>query len=120
MKFSKAAFCTYTDITPFPVQMGDKSTALVVGRGDVLIPLSTEHTTKTCKLKNVLHVPSLAFSLVSVSTLALRGLKAQFNSISVSIFKNDVIVASGTRSGGLYRLNSDPSDNTAIACVASL
>ncbi len=35
MAFERSAFLSYENVTQFSIEMGDKSTALAVGRGDV-------------------------------------------------------------------------------------
>ena len=120
MTFARHAFTSYRAVDPFPVQMGDKSTTMVVGRGDVCIPLKFNHSKRTCKLTNVFHVPSLAFSLISVSSLAKKGICTKFNITSVHILKDEKLLATGTRLGGLYCLDSVSAVQTPAACVASL
>eukprot|EP00171_Calliarthron_tuberculosum_P000903 IDg903t1 len=73
MTFERSAFVSYKNVQPFPVQMGDKSTTTAVGRGDLTVPIICNGVKRNCKLENVLHVPELRFSLVSVSTLAREG-----------------------------------------------
>ncbi len=53
----------------------------------------------------MLHVPSFAYSLVSVSSLAASGVDGQFNEDSARIQRNIKTLATGTRVGGLYSLD---------------
>ncbi len=72
MTFNRSLFSSYQSVPPFPVQMGDSSTALAVGRGDVQLNILKDGKMATCELRNVLHVPSFVFSLISVPTLAKK------------------------------------------------
>ncbi len=70
MTFDRASFVTYEEITQYPVEMGDMSTSEVIGRGDVRLTLLNNGVPTPAKLRDVLHVPSFAYSLVSVSSSA--------------------------------------------------
>ncbi len=105
MTFDRSAFATYQPVSPFAVQMGDSSTSLAVGRGDVYLSILSDGKTAKCKLRNVLHVPSFVYSLVSVTALAKRGLIVQFQDNCATIIQDGKSVASGTRVGGLYTLD---------------
>ncbi len=58
---------------------GDISTSQVIGRGDVRLTLLNNGVPTPAKLRDVLHVPPFAYSLVSVSCLAASGVDVQFN-----------------------------------------
>ena len=72
--------------------MGDKSTALVMGRGEVVLPASFPGSRKACLLTDVLHVPSLAFSLISISTISKLGLHTVFDEHKVTISQKDDVI----------------------------
>eukprot|EP00171_Calliarthron_tuberculosum_P002750 IDg2750t1 len=118
--YARSAFVSYKNVTPFPVQMGDKSTALVIGRGDVHVPLDCNGANKICKISDVLHVPAFAFSLLSVSTLSQRGLCTRFSSNKVRILREGRVIATGSRNGGLYSLDTSSPTTTTVACIATL
>ncbi len=65
MTFNRSLFSSYQSVTPCPVQMGDSFTALAVGRGDVLLDILKDGKMMTRELRNVLHVPSFVYSLIS-------------------------------------------------------
>ncbi len=122
MTFDRSAFVTYSPITPFRVQMGDRSSSLAVARGDVHLCIKSNGKTSICELRDVLHVPSFVYSRISVTSLAKRGLVVQFHSDFAKILRGGNLVASGTRVGGLYTLDlssSSKHQETALA-VASL
>jgi len=121
MTFDRSVFASYEALNPFPVTMGDKSTSIAVGRGDVHLPLLVNGVVSMCKLQDVLHVPSFVFSLVSVSTLTKRGFSVRFTDHGVNIMQGDSVVAMGTHTRGLYSLDIGPtSHSTEVACAATL
>ncbi len=105
MTFNRTAFTTYESVTPFPVKMGDNSAALAVGKGDVRLRICKNGKLAICDLRDVLHVPSFVYSLLSVPTLAKRGITVQFSEDRVKILSNELLLASGTRKKGLYALD---------------
>ncbi len=76
----------------------------------------------TCELRNVLHVPLLVYSLVSVPTLAKSGLVVLFSDCKVTILRKDVPLATGTRIRGLYVLDlfNHPRGKSTALATASL
>ncbi len=105
MTFGRAAFATYESVTPFPVKLGDNSAALAVGKEDVRLRIRKNGKLSICDLRDVLHVPSFVYSLLSVPTLARRGITVQCLEDRVEILSNKLLVASGTRKRGLYILD---------------
>ncbi len=95
--------------------MGDKSTSTAIGRGNGHLQIVVNGVSRISLLHNVLHVLSFAFSLVSVSALAREGLKVQFNCDSEKILRDEDTVATGTRIGGLYSLETSSVQNHSAA-----
>ena len=121
MTFDRTVFATYTKISPFNVEMGDKSTSVAIGRGDVHVSAVFNGVRTVCKLRDVLHVPSFVYSLISVSTLTRRGLTVRFTENSVAIARHGFTVIQGTRHGGLYTLDVMAIHDAAeTACVANM
>lgn len=110
MTFHRSVFGTYESIAPFTVEMGDKSMSQVIGWGNVVLHLSSSGVLKKCTFVDVLHVPLFAYSLVSTSTLADRGFYILFGKHSVALSKEGSIIASGSRLGGLYVLDTHQQD----------
>lgn len=124
MSYDRSAFVRYQEVSSFPVEMGDKSTSSVIGRGDVTIPVICNSTKRTCMLKDVLHVPDMGFSLVSVNQLTNRGHEVVFTGKRVDILSGNMLIARGTKARGLYSLDTSSSSahdvRHAVACTASL
>ncbi len=106
MNFDRSVFADYEHVTPFPAKMGDKSTSTAMGRGNVHLQLLVNGVTRMCMLRNVLHVRSFAIFLISVSALAREGVQLQFCFESAKILRDKGMIATGTRTGGLYSLDT--------------
>ena len=125
MTFDRTMFVSYKKLKPFSVTLGDKSTALAVGCGDVKLSILVNGKERVYLLKDVLHVPSFIFSLISVSTLTARGISVQFTNNGVILTKDGGAIATGHKRNGLYAidLNVPPKERDIgieSACVASL
>jgi hypothetical protein len=58
-----------------------------------------------CTIENVLHVPSLGYSLLSVGAMESNGMTACFGGGTCSIFAGSEKIAQGTRVGNIYMLD---------------
>eukprot|EP00171_Calliarthron_tuberculosum_P005779 IDg5779t1 len=86
--------------------MGDESTSTAVGYGDVVLQIVVDGEHKICKLQHVLHVPAFAYSLISVSKMAKKGIKAIFDQTGVRLILNKLTIAQGYLNHNLYELNT--------------
>ena len=123
--FDRSRFTTYIPETLRTVEMGDKGTANVAGRGDVMIQVLVNGAVSHCKLTNVLHVPNFEYSLVSVSKMDSRGLCTSFQNGVCTITAGEKLIATGSLKNSLYTLNTvrtSPAiiDNANIAKVQPL
>ena len=84
------------------VFMGNSSTSSVMGKGTVLLPLTSG---KMLTLKDVHHIPGLRKSLVSVKKLDDHGFKIVFDSQKVIISKKGSFVGKGYAKDNMYLLN---------------
>ena len=98
------AFNSYTPLNNGEEQvfMGDSSAALVVGKGKVLLKLTSG---KTLSLSDVLHVPNIRANLVSVALLSKVGIKLAFESDKIVMTKNGMFIGKGYCNQGLFILN---------------
>ena len=60
------------------ITMKTKAKTSVAGCGDVVLKLNVNGEPKSCKLKDVLHVPDFGYSVLSVSKVTQNGLKVLF------------------------------------------
>ncbi|KAA0048396.1 ty1-copia retrotransposon protein [Cucumis melo var. makuwa] len=104
-------FCTnlellhdYEDTTDEEyVFMGNSATARVIGKGKVILKLTSG---KTLSLSNVLYVPSLRRNLVSGSLLNRAGLKIILEGDKVVLTNNEEFVGKRYLSNSLFVLNT--------------
>lgn len=105
----------YKDLHQVQVKVGDGGTLGAIGTGTVTLkvrlPSGESHT---CKLQKVLHIPGLAFNLLSVPSLTEAGKSTVFHKTHCKVSEGTRTVARGSRSGGLYILDLD-TDHAALA-----
>ncbi|XP_022153695.1 uncharacterized protein LOC111021147 [Momordica charantia] len=89
------------------VFMGNSATVGVLGKGKVLLKLTSG---KTLSLSNVLYVPSLRRNLVSRGLLNRAGLRIVFKANKVIITKNGDFVGKGYLADGFFVLNTTSSN----------
>ena len=124
MTYDRAAFTTYSEIAARNLDLGASSTAQIIGQGDVTLQLRVKGKLKKCVIKNVKHVSSLRYQLLSVSCMAKLGIKTTFDGSKATLQRSSDrhLLATGTiTSGGLYTLDAEPSKRPSdTALVASL
>jgi hypothetical protein len=86
------------------VFLGDARIAKVVGKGKVILKLTSR---KTLALNTVLHVPNMRRNLVSGSLLNKAGLKLVFDSNKLILSCNGDFVGKGFCHGGLFVLDAE-------------
>ena len=91
---NRNAFSSYYSIRDREEQvyLGDSRTTFVLGKGKVLLKLTSR---KTLALSDVLHVPSIKVNLISVALLGKVGVKVSFESDKIVMTKNNVFVGKG-------------------------
>ena len=83
---NRDAFTSYTPVGDDEkvVYLGDSHTAQVLGKGKVMLKLTSR---KTLALNDVLHVPNIRANLVSVALLGKVGVKVSFESDKIGMTK---------------------------------
>ena len=84
------------------VYLGDSHTAQVLGKGKIMLKLTSG---KTLTLSDVLHVPNIKANLVSIALLGKVGVKVSFESDRIVMTKNNIFVGKGFCNQGLFVLN---------------
>ena len=69
--------------------MGDSRSSPVIGKGKVLLKLTSG---KVLAFSDVLHVPDIRWKLVSVSLFRKAGVRIMFDSDKIVLTKNDAFV----------------------------
>ena len=100
---NKDAFTSYTPVGDDEkvVYLGDSHTTQVLGKGKVMLKLTSG---KTLALSDVLDVPNVRANLVLVSLLGKVRVKVSFESDGIVMTKNNVIVGKGFCNQGLFVL----------------
>jgi len=101
---NQEAFSSYTSIGDDSevVYLGDSRITKVLGKGKVLLKLTSR---KTLALMDVLHVLTLHASLIFVAFLNKAGVKVSCESEKIILTKNNVFVGKGYCNQGLFVLN---------------
>ena len=86
---NKDGFTSYTPVGDDEkvVYLGDSHIAQVLGKGKVMLKLTSG---KTMALNNVLHVPNIRENLVSVALLGKVGVKVSFESDKIIMTKDNI------------------------------
>ena len=96
-------FKVYTNLKKCHCEMGMCQRQLGVVLLEMKLPGGK---TRKCKLVDVLYVPKLSYSLLSVSKTIESGKTTKFNETRCQILgKNDKVIAAATHVGSLYYLN---------------
>ena len=118
MTYDKSLFSSYTPGNHSPVRLGNSKTAEVSGSGSIVLRIVVNGRIRSCTLQTVLHVPSLGYQLLSVPTLDKSGYTTLFKSGRVFVRSNNVLLATATLRGNLYRLDtSTEPQKTALVSV---
>ena len=101
---NKSAFTSYTKVKEGKEQvfMGDSRSSPVIGKGKVLLKLTSG---KVLALGDVLHVPDIRWNLVSMSLIWKARVRIMFDSNKIVLTKNDDFVGKGYCNQGLFMLN---------------
>jgi len=118
MCWMRRCFDDYHTTTRRSGTMGDKGSVATVGVGTVVLNVIAHGKTRKIKLKKVLHVPTMGFSLMSVGMMEAPGAEVSFKGGNTIIKISDNVFACGTRKSRLYNLDMVPLSD--IAAVASL
>ncbi|VFQ77216.1 unnamed protein product [Cuscuta campestris] len=95
-------FVEFDESAEIEVFMGNSNSADVLGKGKVLLKLTSG---KSLSLSNVFNVPSLRRNLISGALLNKAGIKLVFEADKLVLTRNGEYVGKGYLSGGLFALD---------------
>ncbi|UYV61655.1 hypothetical protein LAZ67_1005777 [Cordylochernes scorpioides] len=105
MTFRREWFKTYTPFTSdHPIYLGDNSTLLAEGMGDIEIQAYVDGGWYNTYIRNVLYSPQLKKNLYSLSTSTRRGFNVIIKHDKLQIFMDNDLKAVGVRHDDLYRM----------------
>jgi hypothetical protein len=117
MTFQQEWFNTYEHNSPRRVFMGDDTILEAIGKGNIKATMRSGGKMSHTTITQVLHVPNMKNSLISVNKLIYEGFKVEFDKDGYKV--NDVqgvVVAKARRDKNLYLLNVNVrKDTTHIA-----
>ena len=101
---NRDAFTSYTPVRDDEnvVYLGDSHIAQVLGKGKVMLKLTSG---KTLALSDVLHVPNIRTNLISIALLGNVGVKVSIEYDRIVMTKNNIFVGKGFCNQGLFVLN---------------
>ena len=104
---------------PINIEVGNGRKISSDSTGDALVKLILpDGSHKKCIISNVLHVPELAYNLLSVSQIESVGKHVIFQDDKCKISdSNERVTATGTKFNKLYRLTCVHVKSNEIACV---
>lgn len=106
MTFDQNEFDNLEKTSSFGVGMGNQSTVRAEGKGNIKVRLDVDSEDIDSEIRNVLYVPTLNYSLLSVSEMDRTGMRISFETERCEISKGGVILARRVLQGGLYVLKT--------------
>jgi hypothetical protein len=106
MTFEEEWFTTYERISPRRVFMGDDTVLEAISKGNIKATMQVGGQLTHTTITQVLHVPKMKNSFISVSKLISEGFKVEFDKDGCKV--NDarrVVVAQAQRDKNLYLFN---------------
>ena len=108
----KEKFCNYRPIANSEISTADGQSFRAIGVGDLPIELPNGNGITKCLLKDTVHAPDFAFTLISVGRLDAAGCSAKFENSACTISsQNGKVMAILPCLQGLYRARDRPADN---------
>jgi hypothetical protein len=98
------------------VTVANGKTLQVRGGGTIEVPIQGKMT----QITGVIYVPDLGYNLLSVSQLAERGMKYNFDSSSATLLRNGKVVAIVRKLGRTYMLKGSSNERGQRAFLASV
>ena len=107
MTFDRKVFSSYTKIPKSRVYLGANKSATIIGQGNVTLKLNINGKSVKCLIRDVKHVPSLHYQLLSKSVMQSRDVRVFFDDDSAVLLnmRQSRIMATATQHNGLYALD---------------
>ncbi len=115
-------FVSYHSIDPRPITAADKQVFYAVGLGDLQIEVPNGESSSSVILKDVLHTPDMALTIVSISRITKTGCAVSFEGDACKIKSKagKIIGIVPASANGLYRVDHSVIARAAIETVSLL
>jgi hypothetical protein len=117
MTFEQEWFTTYESIVPRKLYMGDDTVLEAITKRNIKATMQIKGKMLLTTITQVLHVPKMKNSLISVSKLILEGLKMEFDKDGCKVNNvHGIVVVEARNKKNLYLLNVNvQKENTNVA-----
>jgi hypothetical protein len=120
MTFKREWFTTYESIVPRKVYMGDDTILEAIGKGNIKATMQVGGKMLLTTITQVLHVPKMKNSFISISELISKGLKVEFDEDSCKVNNvHGTFVAKTQREKNLYLFNINVQKENAYVAESS-
>ena len=114
-------FITYRPIDPCPITATNKRIFYAVGMGDLQIEVPNGESSKPITLKDTLHAPDMALTVVSISRIAKAGCSVSFEGNTCKIKQGQKTLGIvPVTPNGLYRVDHAETAASAIEAISLL
>jgi len=115
-------FVSYRSIDPRPITAADKRVFYAVGLGDLQIEVPNGESSSSVILKDVLHAPDMALTIVSISRITKTGCAVSFEGDACKIKSKagKIIGVVPASANGLYRVDHSVVAGAAIETISLL
>ncbi len=96
MTYDRDLFSSYVEHEQSNVNLSDRNSVRVVGKGDITLSITVNGEPRQCRLLNVLQVPDLGYQLLSVQTLDRKSFEVTTKSWRCYIRKENTLAATAT------------------------
>lgn len=105
--------------TGLEVTVANDQSLSTMGKGDV--PVQIKDNSSVNSIQDVTYVPNLATNLLSVGQLVDKGYSVHFNESGCKVMAKDgKVMATASKVGGIYRLNTEQDSGYAIAASTNV
>ena len=91
-------------MSPVKIHIGDKSTMDAIGKGSIKFEALVDEKWTSCRMENVLYVPTARRNLFSVTSALDKGMSFASSKSRCKFMKDGTVKAQGVRTGQLFKM----------------
>ncbi len=122
MSGQRASFHELIEVEPrsWPISDIGGTTLYAHGIGTINFVRKVDGETIHGSIKDVLYVPNLGVTLISIASITSNGLKVSFNGMTAKVTENKQVILTGSRSGEtLYQVDATPVRSPTMGLAAA-